>query len=209
MYRLAAFDLDDTLLDPKMEITPRTIKAIEKAREKGCIITIATGRMFVSTKKYMEQIKAENAIVYNGSMIMDSAGKRLTELRTPYDLACKVLDIAYKEKIHVQVYIDDNCYADHDDKESELYFSQTAYWPISVGDLRKFLRVEPTKLLMIGEVGKIKGLYEELRPRFEGLLDVTITKPYYLEFCNPLATKGNALMTLAGMLGIDPAEVIA
>jgi len=45
-------DLDDTLLRDDWTISPRVVKAIQKAQSQGVKMTIATGRMPISPAKF-------------------------------------------------------------------------------------------------------------------------------------------------------------
>ena len=44
MFRLAAFDLDNTLIGPDLTLSPRVKEAIARAMAQGVVVTIATGR---------------------------------------------------------------------------------------------------------------------------------------------------------------------
>ncbi|HEX3032772.1 MAG TPA: HAD-IIB family hydrolase, partial [Bacillota bacterium] len=46
--KLIVFDLDDTLLNSNLEISPRTFQAIKQVEAKGIKVTLATGRMYAS-----------------------------------------------------------------------------------------------------------------------------------------------------------------
>ena len=46
MIKLVALDLDDTLLNDELEIPQENIEAIDRAREHGVDVIIATGRMY-------------------------------------------------------------------------------------------------------------------------------------------------------------------
>lgn len=70
--RLAAFDLDGTLLDSANKISDFTIRQIQKAIDRGIEIVIATGR---SVPLFPEELKRVSgiryAIVENGAGIYD------------------------------------------------------------------------------------------------------------------------------------------
>lgn len=63
---LFAIDLDGTVLSNSItnEIHPKTIKAIKMAKERGHIVSIITGRPWVSTKEIYEKLEL-NTIVGN------------------------------------------------------------------------------------------------------------------------------------------------
>ena len=61
-------DLDKTLLNRENQITEYTLKVLDKYRECGGKIAIATGRAITRSRKYMEQIHACGLITLNGSV---------------------------------------------------------------------------------------------------------------------------------------------
>ena len=46
MIRLIATDLDGTLLNDNSELSPRTVRAVQRAMEAGARFVIASGRMY-------------------------------------------------------------------------------------------------------------------------------------------------------------------
>ncbi|MFP4394066.1 MAG: HAD family hydrolase, partial [Anaerolineales bacterium] len=54
MIRLAAFDLDGTLMGEDQSFSPRVRQAIAEAQRRDVVITLATGRMFAATRAFAE-----------------------------------------------------------------------------------------------------------------------------------------------------------
>jgi hydroxymethylpyrimidine pyrophosphatase-like HAD family hydrolase len=72
--RLIALDVDGTLLDPHEEVRPRVRAAIREAIERGCLITLATGRRFAGASHIAEDLGlALPLILHGGSVVQDSA----------------------------------------------------------------------------------------------------------------------------------------
>src|SRR5665648_1178853 len=66
-------DLDDTLLRDDWTISPRVVKAIQKAQALGVKMTIATGRMSISARPYAEQLDLDVPVItYHGAMIQQA-----------------------------------------------------------------------------------------------------------------------------------------
>ncbi len=53
MFRLAAFDLDNTLIGPDLTLSPRVREAVARAMAQGVVVTIATGRGIVHGHEYV------------------------------------------------------------------------------------------------------------------------------------------------------------
>ena len=69
-YRLLALDLDNTLLESDLTIPQETIHHLQKLMRSGVIVTLATGRMFPSAKKYADEIGTDAPLItYNGAIM--------------------------------------------------------------------------------------------------------------------------------------------
>lgn len=210
-YKLIAADLDDTFLDDNLEISSRNREAFRLAREKGLTVTIATGRMFRSALPIARSLGIDGPIItYQGALVKNvSDGEILTHRPVPLKDAKRVLAEGYKAGIHMNVYINDSLYVDKITEESQGYAEQSGVDPIPVGNLIEFLAEEPTKILYIAKPDLLDRLQRELTDQFGESLYITKSKPYYLEFMHPHATKMHALQQLAHKLGILPEEIIA
>ena len=72
-YRLIATDMDGTLLLPDNTISQPTLQAIEKARQKGVVFTLSTGRPVQGVKKYIDQLGLDCPVItYNGAVVVHS-----------------------------------------------------------------------------------------------------------------------------------------
>ena len=72
MYKLAAIDLDGTMLNQYGVVTPKTKDAIEAAQQSGIEVIIASGRPIDSIKTIAKEIKSEKYFISgNGAIIYD------------------------------------------------------------------------------------------------------------------------------------------
>ncbi|MBE0466620.1 MAG: HAD-IIB family hydrolase, partial [Candidatus Desulforudis sp.] len=80
-----------------------------------------------------------------------------------------------------------------------------------VGDLLSFMgERSPTKVLTIASEAEILAQMRDMQTFFPAeQVHITRSKPYFLEFSHPLATKGRALEHLAGHYGIPREAVMA
>ena len=78
MYKLAAIDLDGTMLNQYGVVTQETKKAIQKAQENGIEVVIASGRPIDSIKTIAKEIKSEKYFISgNGAIIYDIANDEI------------------------------------------------------------------------------------------------------------------------------------
>lgn len=208
--KLIAVDLDDTLLDPGLKITPRVKKAVGRASERGVAVVLATGRMFRAALPFAEELDLETPLItYQGALVKDRAGSVYFYQPVPCELARDVIEHLLPTGFHLQVYVDDTLCMSRLTLEGERYARLSGVTPRVVGDLLQFLRVSPAKIVMIAPETEIDKLLPGLVTRYSGLLHVSKSKPYFLELSHPQATKGEALKRLTAELGIGREEVMA
>ncbi|MBE0467576.1 MAG: HAD-IIB family hydrolase, partial [Candidatus Desulforudis sp.] len=108
-YRLVAVDLDDTLLDSALEVSPRTVRALVRAREKGVVVTLATGRMFRSAAPIARRLGIDAPIItYQGALVKHpSTGAELLHRALPNEIARNIIARLLEYGHHINVYLND------------------------------------------------------------------------------------------------------
>ncbi|MGI6705766.1 MAG: Cof-type HAD-IIB family hydrolase [Clostridia bacterium] len=210
-FRLIAIDLDDSLLYHDLTVSQRNRKAIQEAARRGIIVTIATGRMYRATRPFIDMLDINVPVItYQGAMIVDGATNEiLRHSPVPLEWARKIVDFAHQENVHIQVFLKDEYYFEEANRFSELYGSVIGFKGHPVGPLKDFLQEPPTKMIIIDEPQRILALQGQARQFFGNQLEISISKPHYLEFTQPDANKGKAVQYLANLLDIGADEVIA
>ncbi|AEG61809.1 Cof-type HAD-IIB family hydrolase [Desulforamulus ruminis] len=213
-YRMLAIDLDDTLLNSRLQISPRTKEAIRRARDAGVHVTLATGRMYRSALPYARELELNLPLItYQGALIKEVATEEVLLHRPlPLELAREAVALASSQGHHVNVYLDDNLYVGKLTPEAEKYRKISGVPIYPVGDLVKLLDkrgVAPTKVLVVGEETAMDELGEQMLDRFGKTLHICKSKPHFLELSHPEATKGHALDTLARRWDLTRDQVIA
>ncbi len=213
MYRLVAVDLDDTLLDEGLDISPQTREVIGAVQQLGVIITLATGRMFCSAAAIARRLRIETPIVaYQGAIIKNPLSEEELIHRTLHsDLAKEIIDFLSLNQCHINIYIGDNLYMKELTAEGENYAATSRVEARVVGDLQTFIGSQtPTKILAIAPEEKLVKIMADARQSFPAdSVNINRSKPYFLEFGHPLATKGAALEFLAIHYQIPRAAVMA
>ncbi len=70
MIKLLALDLDGTLLNSLGDIPKKNLEAIQKAEEKGVLVTIATGRRFRDALPVARQLNLNAPVIcHNGALL--------------------------------------------------------------------------------------------------------------------------------------------
>ena len=72
MYKLIAIDLDGTLLNSQGEVSQETRIALNKAKEQGIEIILASGRPISSTESLALELGVDNYLISgNGAAVYD------------------------------------------------------------------------------------------------------------------------------------------
>ena len=107
MIRLAAFDLDGTLVDTDLTLSPRLRKAVTLAQQCGSIITIATGRDARLTTHFAQELGLTAPVICaQGGLIYDFLNDRvLHDVRLSPDIVPKAIDAAahYGWNLHFEM----------------------------------------------------------------------------------------------------------
>jgi len=70
LYKLIALDLDGTLIGDDFTISPRAMRAINRAVARGVVVTLASGRSFPSAWPFAQALNiASPLICYQGGRI--------------------------------------------------------------------------------------------------------------------------------------------
>lgn len=210
-FRLIASDLDDTLLDSRCCISSRVKETIKRARDRGVYVTIATGRMYRSAVMFAEELEIDVPLItYQGALVKTSVTKEVMYHRTvPLELAKEVISHGESEGLAINLYVDDQLFVSKITPEAERYSAVIRVPVQAVGSLQRFLNQDPTKILMIGDEKRLDLLWAEEQEKFGDTLYITKSKPNFLEFTHPQATKGLALSAVAEHLGVAREEIIA
>lgn len=211
-YRMLVLDLDDTLLNKDLEISERTVKTLDRLEEMGVKIVIATGRMFSSALPYIRQLDIKGPVInYNGAYIKEVGENRLIYHQPiPLDIAKEIIQEAEEADLYINIYIDDKLYVSESNEKSDLYYITTGAQSEPVGKLSDFIYKDPTKMLIIeGNREKMLEYLSYFKDKYRGIVEVTQSKDYFIEFMASGVSKGRAIEFLAESLNILLEEVIA
>lgn len=216
-YELGAFDLDGTVLRRDLEISGRTVSALEGLRERGMRLVVATGRRFEGAREHARRLGFEGddpVICYGGSMVRRMNGETLLHRTISRDLGAEVLEWAAERTLHARVFVDGRIVTSPDTTAAERFLRRSEEPGVSVVDspagwLRSDAGEEPTKLVIVDHPEDVPRWLEEARETFEGRLFVTRSLPHYVEVGGLEGTKSRALGFLCERWGIDPGRTIA
>ncbi len=211
-YKLLVLDLDDTLLNKEHSISEITYKTINKIRDMGVEVVIATGRMFASAMKFVNELKISTPVIsYNGAYVKNPVTEKVIfhqPLR--FEIAKKIIEEAEEKNLYINLYQDDKLYVAEKNQLSDLYVRISGVPAHSVGKLSKFISEDPTKLLVIENDRKKQQFWlDYFQEKYQPGIAVTESKRNYIEFIEKNVSKGEALEVVAAKLGFKMNEIVA
>lgn len=215
-YKLIALDLDDTLLREDLTISEANKAALRAASAKGIKIVLASGRNIYSMKRYAEELDAagpgEYIICSNGAEIMEPATGRRVYARAIQPTLCHEVAAAIEARGHTwQVYANGKILvsADNPWSREDMRLTGQALELIRPEDEDAILAREQIKFIVPAEPERIATLYGELTALFAGRAEILISKPYFLEVIAKGVDKGEGLLKLCEILGLDIGRTVA
>ena len=218
--RMIAFDLDGTLLTTDKRLTDETRRTLEQAAKRRILLVPATGRPLTGMPAEVLGIAGVRyAITANGARVVSAEdGKILREKLISVEKARKVLDIYGEYDTLREIYYDGQGYMearqmeqlDHyvPDPNMAKYMRNTRK---CVPDLMEKFRQENRAMDKVQAVFACAGEKEQAFRRIREMegVEATGALSYNIEVTAGGINKGEALLWLAGELGIDREEILA
>ncbi len=220
-FKLIAFDLDGTLLKTDKSVSPRSLRALEAAHERGALIVPATGRIFKGVPEPLRTAAfARYFITVNGAKTLDAREDAvLFRAEIPNALALRLMEHMDGLDVIYDCYKDDwgfvsrSMYERAGDYISDrgilklFYRSRTP-----VEDLKDFLRADGGSVqkaqMHFRDMGARKRELETVGTLFPEIA-VSTSVPSNIELNIAAANKGDALTALCLALGIAPEDTLA
>ncbi len=211
-YRLAACDLDGTLLGPGKEISAANFDAVRRLRERGVRFTIASGRRHQNSLRYYRQLGLDGWMIScSGALVKDPHTERtLREVLLPAPSGRRTRGRAEAAGHTVIYYHRDHLYIQTHNHWTELYESRVGekadLLPV---DLRELRGEAAQKIVWYGEPDALAAIRPELQAEYRDDLTILSTDAENLEFLAPAANKADSLAAVAKDYGIPQAETLS
>ncbi|SHJ36857.1 hypothetical protein SAMN02745975_01933 [Geosporobacter subterraneus DSM 17957] len=212
MYKMVAIDLDDTLLDNDNQISRQNKEVIERLLDKGMIVTIISGRSYASIKRYVDLLRLKHLCgSLNGASIILPENDEIVYRRAIHHDICRELIIEIEPLgVHINYYHDSKVLSSKQTKQAEAYMQLTNIEIDYVSSLKEYSReYAATKILLIDDNEKLEPIRQKISPKFIENVNISYSKPIFLEIFNKDVSKGKALQYIAEYYGIQREEIIA
>jgi Cof subfamily protein (haloacid dehalogenase superfamily) len=209
-FRLAAIDLDDTLLGPDKQISGANRLAIQKLQGFGVQVVLASGRKHENMASFLPALGGTGYIISGQGALVKHAetGEIVYRAYISPELGREVIQKGLGQGFTVLVYHDDAIYAEGDGRFIDLYARLSGDRP-EVRKLADFGTEMYQKVLFLEDSGRISAVFGQVSAGWRGRLDAVVTEPEFIEFTMPGVNKSSALAALAKRLGIAREQVLA
>ena len=210
-YKLIALDIDGTLRRPDGHISERTKRALARVREAGAAVTIATGRSFRSAVDATADLNLSTPIAsFQGAHLADPrTGRVLWHRPLTQELTMQALARLDGWEGGVMAFIGDDVYVARLSEWTESYGGRNGVRLHEVGSLETIADREPTRLVAVGDEGRVAALETALWSHFGDAMHVTRSLPQFCEILHPGGGKHRALQNLCERLGVDREQTLA
>jgi Cof subfamily protein (haloacid dehalogenase superfamily) len=206
--RLLVSDVDGTLVTTDKRLTPATVEAAARLREAGVMLALVSSRPPRGIAPLAARLGLETPVAgFNGGVILDREGRSLAERPVPEAAARAALAAFAARGIDAWVFADG---------EWLLQDPEGHYVPLEQRTIgfapRRVDGFEP----VIARAGKLVGASADaallaeceasLQAELGAQASIHRSQAYYLDVTHPEADKGHALLALARLCGVEPAE---
>ena len=209
--QLVLCDMDGTLLMPDHSISSRTLAAVKALQAMGVYFTLASGRPPKAMRDQIKQLGIElPSAAFNGGVLVHADGSYLQSYPLPYEAVKTTLQILLAQpEVEVWVFADDQwILRDPLGPMVPREHAALGFDPLVVTDFEAYSqRVE--KIVAASDNA---SLLIELEHQLQGALgDQAIasrSQAFYLDVTALQANKGDALVTLSGLLEVPLANTL-
>ncbi|MBU5595227.1 Cof-type HAD-IIB family hydrolase [Amphibacillus sp. MSJ-3] len=213
---LIALDLDGTLLTDEKTITNKSKQVLQKAREAGHIVVIATGRPHRASLDYYEELNLNTPMInFNGAYLHHPSDSKWEVLHSPLPIrtAKAIIQTCYDLNVrNLMAEVIGDIYIDQYDKELlDIFHIDREENPIRVGSLKNQLNDDPTSLIIYPEEEQVEQLRQNLTRDHAAVIEHrNWGAPWnMIEIVRKGMNKGVALDRLATYFQIDSEHVMA
>ncbi|MBQ2487862.1 MAG: HAD family phosphatase [Ruminococcus sp.] len=214
-YKLIALDLDGTLTNSRKEITPRTRYALLDAQAQGKKIILASGRHPLGVYPIARDLHLDRyggyIMSFNGGKIIECATDRTIVTKLfPREYLPDIMSVLQDSNLTVITWDDKRIFANN--KVNDYTYIEKDVLKIEmvvVEDFLSSIKFDVNKILLAGEPDELDEYQKLLSKRYDGLLEIYKSAPYFLELMPFGISKGSMLPLLLEKLHISREELIA
>lgn len=222
--RLVAIDIDGTLVDSEGQVSAVTRQAVQRVRDAGITVLIATGRRYLTARPAAAQLETDVLIAaHNGALLKDMQGQVLQALELgqyrAQQAAAALLNMGYDPLVFqgtqdaASIWINrsseiaaDGWFRSYLERNAPHLHIADSLADATFGDVLEVVSVIPkaelaeTMTSLENELGEDVRLICQVPPH---------DTRAFLEIANPQVSKAAPLRFLTDQLGITAAQIMA
>lgn len=205
--KVLVLDIDGTLTNTQKEITPATKQAIHTILEKGHKVILASGRPTPGMRRYEQELELDKY----GGYLLSFNGARIIECRTGEIVYQRILPLSIIPGIYrftkehgcgLITYFGDNVISAYEPDEYVLLENKVNGMPIKVVDnFKEYVDFDVNKCLITVEPELAAAYEEELREKYEDIVSVYRSEPFYIEIMPKNVDKATSLDQMLKVIG--------
>jgi len=219
-YKMIVMDMDYTLLNADKGVSPRNKEALRKAGEKGVLLVVATGRIYVSARFYAGLLNIETPIIAsNGAIIREGlTNKTIFKSILSSKVAVKMIELCREKGLFCHLFSDNTVFTEKIINVSSRYTE----WNKTLEDedkinikvvsrLEDAVKKDGNKIVKAVVVDSNEDSLRYIRNNLNsmGASSVSQSLKGNMEVMNKGVSKGNAIKILCELYNIDRNSVIA
>ena len=209
MIKMVATDIDGTILPYGEEFRPAVLDCINELGKKGVKVVLVTGRMHSSTVPLAKKLGLNTPVIsYQGGLIKEMNGNTLYQSNLPVQSAKEIIKWGRQNKIHLNLYLDDNLFVEEDNEIIQFYikgkfvnYKVCSFDDLEIKDVNKLLAID------IHNPDRVSQWVEILKEKYPQLYIVKST-PYFCEIGPSDAKKSISVDFLRNYWGFKKEEVL-
>ena len=210
-YRLAAIDIDDTLVGRDKQISPENKAAVHTLQSLGCRIILATGRRHANALSNARLLGLDDFVV-------STQGARSEHTRTGEVIHTATLEPADARSLIIEgrergfttlLWLKDEIVAEGADRWIQHYYDETQDEPVTSADPLEYLGLPLEKVVWLQDTLEVHAAQVEMATRAAGRFNALMTTNHSLEFTAPRANKDDGVAAVARYYNIPREAVLA
>ena len=209
-FRLAAIDIDGTLIGSDLQMSAENIAAMGRLREHGLRVVLASGRRHENMLRFHHRLQLDEPLVScQGAMVKDEkTGRVIHRHPVPAELAAEVVGDGLAAGMTIIYHQMEVIHISERNNFTDLYYARGGD-PLVKGVLENLNGETPLKIIWINNVETIAQQFHRVKERYHGRLETVVTYPEYLEFIDLGVSKAVGIAAVADEYGIGRAEVVS
>lgn len=211
MYKIAASDLDGTLLTSEHKIAPFTKTVLTRLHQQGTDFIFATGRHHIDVAQMREQLDIPAfMITSNGARVHNCRNEIIFKQNVAQEIIAGIIEMVKDDdEIHIHIFRNDDWLVS---KEVINCPCNQAHFSYQIFDVKNPPLEDIAKIFITREDQNHEKLViweDKIKAKFAGRANIAFSSPCCLEVMDAGVSKGHALDAIAKMKGYELKDCIA